>query len=280
MGRDLWLVGLIALTLGAPEDAESGVIRISMSAETTLVGDQVRTRLIVGNEGDSPALDVRPYFLVGGSKLPVEGKRRLDPGERYDAQKPIPRESVAAGGYYIRAYVGYADSVGQRVTSMVIAQVADPSGGSTEGLRLSLSPRRLSVGASGASARLRILNAGPQPRDLRVEALLAPSCKPPEIVPEGTAHLPAAEGELLLTLRFPPSTCKHAGEYPLYILATPIGEKNGRPAVATASLLVAAPSSLLRRLFADKAAVLWAVWGLLFLLIASVAMGIRRGESQ
>jgi hypothetical protein len=147
------LVGLIALTLCAPEDAESGVIRISMSAETTLVG----------NEGDSPALDVRPYFLAGGSKLPVEGRRRLDPGERYDAQKPIPRESVAAGGYYIRAYVGYADSVGQRVTSMLLAQVGDPSGEGTQGVRLSLSPRRLSVGASGASARLRILNVGPPP---------------------------------------------------------------------------------------------------------------------
>jgi hypothetical protein len=279
MGRDLWLVGLIALALGAPADAESGVIRIFMSAETTLLADQVRTRLIVGNEGDSPALDVRPYFLVGGSKLPLKGKRRLDPGERYDVQKLIPRESVAAGGYYIRAYVGYSESVGQRVTSMLLARVEDPSGGGTEGLRLSLSPRRLSAGTSGASARLRILNAGPQPRDLRVEALLAPSCKRPEIVPEGTAHLPA-EGELLLTLRFPPSACEHAGEYPLYILAAPIGEKKGKPAVATASLLAAAPSSLLQRIFADKAAVLWAVWGLLFLLIAAVAMGIRRGESE
>jgi hypothetical protein len=35
-----------------------------------------------------------------------------------------------------------------------------------------------------------------------------------------------------------------------------------------------------QRIFADKAAVLWAVWGLLFLLIASVVMGMRRNAKR
>jgi len=247
-----------------------------MGVRMAFVADQMGVRLILKNDGDTSVLDLQPYVKVGASVVRFKGKRRLDPGEAYESEKRFPRALAAAAGYYLRLYVDYSDRTGVQSTGFLVARVDDPSGREPDGLRLFLSPQRLSAGASGAAASLRIENRGPQPRDLRVEAFLPPSCEPPDSLPEGPARLPAVNGELLLTLRFPPFPCKQAGEFPWYLVALPVGDQTAKAAVTGGSLRAGAPRSLLRRFFEDKARVLWAVWGCLILLIGSVAMGIRR----
>jgi len=274
--RAIWLVGLYALTICFPIAAESGVLRISQGVETTVFGDQVRVRLTIANNGGTPALDVQAYVDVGGSRVPFAGKRRLDPRERYQSEKLVPLQTIVDAAHIIRSYVEYADAVGQRTTSMLLARVGDPGARGSEGLRLSLSPPRLSVDTSAAAMSLRIGNSGSKPREVRIEAFPAPSCEPPEGLPDTPIHLPASGGEVLLTLYFPPSPCERPGEHSLYILATELGEGAGKPAVATGRISMPAPRSLLRQVFGDKARVLWAAWACLLLLIASVAMGIRR----
>jgi hypothetical protein len=176
-------------------------------------------------------------------------------------------------------YIGYSDSVGDRTAALVLVAVDADGDGSPSGLGLSLSPRRLLVGPSGAGLSLRLSNAGTQPREVGIEALITPSCKPLLDLPEGALQLEAG-AEVSITLRVPPSPCGVAGEYPVYFLARPLAPHPVPAVVAEGTLLAQAPHSVLEQVFSRKDQLLWVVRGLLLLLIASITLGLPGSQQQ